>query len=29
VIVLLGALLTFFGGSTERHLRDAETGKEY
>jgi ribose transport system permease protein len=29
VIVLLGALLTVFGGSTERHVRDPDTGKEY
>jgi len=29
VIVLLGGLLTFFGGSTERRVRDPETGKEY
>jgi ribose transport system permease protein len=29
VIVLLGGLLTFFGGSTERRIRDPQTGKEY
>jgi ribose transport system permease protein len=29
VILLLGGLLAFFGGSTERRLRDPETGKEY
>ena len=29
VILLLGGLLTFFGGSIERRLRDPETGKEY
>ena len=29
VIVLLGALFTFFGGSTERRVRDPDTGKEY
>jgi ribose/xylose/arabinose/galactoside ABC-type transport system permease subunit len=29
VILLLGGLLTFFGGSTERRIRDPETGKEY
>jgi len=29
VILLLGALLTAFGGSTERRVRDANTGKEY
>lgn len=29
VIVLLGGLLTFLGGSIERHIRDPETGKEY
>lgn len=29
VIVLLGALLTFCGGSTKRQVRDPETGKEY
>jgi ribose/xylose/arabinose/galactoside ABC-type transport system permease subunit len=29
VIILLGGLLTFCGGSTERRTRDPETGKEY
>jgi ribose transport system permease protein len=29
VILLLGGLLTFFGGSTERRLRDPDTGIEY
>ncbi len=29
VILLLGALLTAFGGSTERRVRDPNTGKEY
>jgi ribose transport system permease protein len=29
VILLLGGLLAFFGGSTERRVRDPETGKEY
>lgn len=29
VILLLGALLTAFGGSTERRVRDPETGQEY
>ena len=29
VIVLLGALFTAFGGSTQRRVRDPETGKEY
>jgi ribose transport system permease protein len=29
VILLLGGLLTFFGGSTERRWTDPETGKEY
>jgi ribose/xylose/arabinose/galactoside ABC-type transport system permease subunit len=29
VILLLGGLLTFCGGSTERRTRDPETGKEY
>jgi ribose transport system permease protein len=29
VIVLLGALFTVFGGSTQRRVRDPETGKEY
>ena len=29
VIVVLGALFTFFGGTTERRMRDPETGQEY
>ncbi len=29
VIVLLGGLLTLFGGSTTRRVRDPETGKDY
>lgn len=29
VILLLGGLLTFFGGPIERRVRDPETGKEY
>jgi ribose/xylose/arabinose/galactoside ABC-type transport system permease subunit len=29
VIVVLGALLTFFGGPTERRVRDPQSGKEY
>ena len=29
VIVLLGGLLAFFGGSTERRVHDPETGKEF